>query len=190
MSKNSVFENVRKNRYLIISAVLLICGIAFGKEILDYLPPELCKNIFEIASKKSNSFYIAYIDKFTLPFVIITALYLSGFSAAGQITAGVAMFADGAIYGIKNAVNYSFVGKDYIIPALFEYFTFTIFIGFLLLIMSESAFASAKKIYLNVKSEGAEKPHYNAKNITVKYIAFTAVFAVFSAFSAFISGAV
>ncbi len=187
MSKKTVLATLKKNRYLIISCAVLIAGIVFGTAVLKYLPNELCRSIYEITSKESENFYIGFIDKFTLPFIIITALYLSGFSAAGQVTAGIAVFSDGAIYGLKNAVNFSFGGTDFFVSALLEYFTFTVFIGFLLLIMSENAFASARKICVSLKSDAVEKPCYNAKNLTVKYIAFTAVFAVFSVFSVFAS---
>lgn len=188
MSREKIFETFRKNRYLIFSCAVLICGIIFGTAVLKYIPDELCKNIYGIISKESGEFLISFIDKFTLPFIILTALYLSGFSAAGQITAALAVFADGAIYGIKTAVNYSFAGTDFLILALLEYFTFTIYIGFLILIMSENALASAKKVFVSLKSDLPEKSHYNAKKITVKYVTFTAVFAVFSAFSVFVSG--
>lgn len=188
MSKEKIFETLRKNRYLIFSCFVLICGIVFGTAVLKYIPDELCKNIYEIISKESSDFFINFIDKFTLPFIILTALYLSGFSAAGQITAALAVFINGTIYGIKNAVNYSFMGADFLISDLLEYFTFTIYIGFLTLIMSENALASAKKILISLKSDLPEKPHYNAKKITVKYVTFTAVFAAFSAFSVFVSG--
>ncbi len=187
MNAKKVFDTIKKNRYLIISCVILIFGIIFGTIVLKYLPDELCKNLFEITSRKSEIFYIGFIDKFTLPFIVMTALYFSGFSAAGQVTAGIALFADGAIYGVRNAVNYSFVGADFLVTALLEYFTFTIYIGFLVLIMSENAFASARKVSLSLRPETTEKPYYNAKKFTVKYITFTAIFAVFSAFSAFIS---
>ena len=91
------------------------------------------------------------------------------------------------VYGIKNALNFSYVGSDFIIKSVADYFTFSLYAAFLVVTMAESSLLSSQSVYNKLNKVSTEKPLYNAKNQTVKFITFTAVIALFSVFSGYIS---
>lgn len=105
----------------------------------------------------------------------------------GHITVSFALLGFGMVYGIKNALNFSFGGGDYIIKAVAEYFTFSLYAAFLVVTMAESSLLSSQSVYNKLNKASTEKPLYNAKNQIVKLTVFTAVIAAFSVLSGYIS---
>lgn len=186
MSAKKVLDLVLKNKFLIICCAVLILGTVFGTLVLKYLPEKLCGELLLLASPKADSFLTGFINRIALPLIILTSLYLSGFSAAGHATSAAAVFICGAIMGIKSAVNYLYSGTGFFLTALAEYFTFSLYVCFLLITMAESSFFSSQQIYIRAYRPSREISHTYAGNATVMYIAFTAASALFAAFSAYI----
>ena len=145
--------------------------------MLKLLPAELEHQLSEFVLKDgSGSVLSAAMNKFALPAFTLILLYLGGFNAAGHVTAAFALLGFGTVYGIKNALNFSCSGSDFIIKSVTDYFPFSLYAAFLVV-----------TIYNQLHNTACEKSLYNAKNQTVKLIAFTAVIALFSAFSGYIS---
>lgn len=187
IERKLIFDTVYKNRFLILSCVVLIAGTFFGTSMLKYLPENICKNLYSFISQNPESFSTEFLNKFCFPFMILICIYLAGFSALGCITSLAAVFINGAFFGLENGLNYMFSGTDYIISGLISFFTAKLYFCFMLIIMAESTVFLSRRISEKLKNNSAEIPHYNAKNQTVKFITFTFAFAIFSAVSAYIS---
>ncbi|MBQ7875652.1 MAG: hypothetical protein IJ306_10965 [Oscillospiraceae bacterium] len=187
IERKLIFEVIYKNRFLILSCAVLIAGTIFGTSMLNYLPEEICKNLYAFISQDAKSFSAGFFNIFCFPFIMLLGIYLAGFSAFGYITSFIVIFINGVFFGFENGINYMFSGTDYIINGLISYFTATLYFGFMLVIMAGNSVFSSRRILSRIKNKDAEIPHYNAKNQTVKFIAFTVIFAVFSAISAYIS---
>lgn len=187
MSRKEIFDIIYKNRILILCCAVLIFGGIIGTSVLKILPENVCVNLFDFLSDDNENFNNIFMNRFCFPAVVLTAIYFSGFGIFGRFTALLALFINGAFFAFENGIKYMFFGAEYFTKIMVSYFTATLFMGFLLIIMAENAFCSSNLINLIVNSKNTEKPHFKAKNITVKFITFTAVFAVFSAFSAYIS---
>lgn len=182
----SKIKEIIKSKYLIVSCILFLTGVTIGVCVLNFLPETLKNQLgaFELVTSK-NLFYSA-MNKFTLPISVLILLYLGGFNAMGHITITTALLGFGTVFGIKKALNYHYLGSDFIINSVAEYFTFSVYSVFLVLTMAESSFFSAQTAYRQMHSSICEKPLYNAKNQSVKLIAFTAIVIVFSALSTYI----
>ncbi|MBR3610720.1 MAG: hypothetical protein IKL57_04555 [Oscillospiraceae bacterium] len=178
IKRNQFFEALFKNRYIFILCSMLILGTFFGTSMLRLLPQNMCENLFSFLSEESSNFRRTFFDVFTLPFITLSASFISGFSLIGSYFIPVIIFAEGAIYGFKNALFYSFSGSEHILYAAISFVIINLLYGFMLIIISESTIYLSKsycKRNINIENETAEKPHYNAKNHVVKFITFTAV---------------
>ncbi len=187
IERKFIFDLFYKNRYLILLSGVLIAGTIFGTSMLGFLPENMSQNLFGFLSRESTGFRQLFLNRFCFPFVIFISVYLCGFSIIGSFLIPAIIFIFGALYGFENALMYKFSGIDYITSAIISYFTAMLYFGFLLIILSESSVFLSRTITIQIKSKNEEKPHYNAKNQTVKFITFTLVFAIFSVFSAYIS---
>ena len=163
---------------------MLILGTFFGTSMLKIIPEELSENLFGFVSKSSSEFINIFINRFSFPFIILFGIYLSGTCILGNFTAPAAIFINGFFFGFENALNFKFTGMDHVVSALVIFFTSAVFIDFILLIMSENSIYSSRQLSKCVSNKNDEKPHYNAKNLTVKFISFTAVFAIICLISA------
>lgn len=187
MDKKEAIKIIYKNRVLIMFCAVLIFGSIFGICVLKIIPEEVCENLFLISSKNTENFFGEFLNKFCFSAIMLTMVYFSGLSIVGKYTSFFAVFLNGACFSFINGINYMFAGTEYFINAVVSYFTSAFYFGFMLIIMAENSFFSSVAITEIIKSNNAEKAHFKAKNITVKYIGFTAVLALFSAFSAYIS---
>lgn len=187
MDKKTVFEEIYKNRFLIISCAVLIMGTFFGTSMLGFIPEEIRANLFDFISGDSREFGSVFINRFTFPFFVLLCLFLSGTSIFGEILSIITIFINGLLFGFEKALYYNYCEADYIPEAIIIFFTSTLFFEFILITASENSFFSSKKIIRAIENKNAEKPHSLARNSVVKLIAFTVVFAVISAFSAYIS---
>ena len=190
MDKKTLYNALYKNRFLIINCLMLVFGTMFGTSMLKVMPEELSTNLFEFIEKPSTDFLNLFTDKFTFPFLTLFGIYLSGTGILGKFTAPFLIFITGFFFGFENAINYKFSGLDYIVDSLIIFFLSTIFIDFLLIIMSENSVFSSLALSETISQNTPEKPHYNAKKITVKFVAFTVIFVIicliYSAFYKFI----
>lgn len=186
MDRKKTFELLLKNRFLILSCVVLILGTLFGTSVLKIIPEEVCGNLFIIISEKSESFMGCFLNKFCFSFVILLGIYLSGFSIIGTVLTFSTIFINGMVYGIQNGILYMFYSSDYILSGLLSYALSTLYFGFLIIIMAESSVFSSRRILDILKNKNTEKTHYNAKNQTVKFFTFTAIFMGISVFYAYI----
>ncbi|MBR5310017.1 MAG: hypothetical protein IKU42_02695 [Oscillospiraceae bacterium] len=187
MDRKEIFDTILKNRILILCCAMLIFGALFGICVLKILPETVCKNLFLFLSQKNENFINLFLNGFCFPATVLTAIYLSGFGLFGRFTALSALFINGVFYAFENGINYMFFGIGFFTKSMVTYFTSTLFIGFMLIIMAENAFYSSRLLSIIVEYNNAEKPHFKAKNLNIKYFTFTIVFALFSAFSAYIS---
>lgn len=183
MDKKAAINAVIKNRFLILICMMLIFGTFFGTSMLKYLPEETSRNIFNFISSDSESFFNAFIDRFSFPFIVLIGIYFSGSSIFGTFSAPFIIFIYGMLIGFENALKYSFFGADYIINGMILYFCGALYFGFIIITMAESSIFSSRKLIACLKVTNAEKPHYNAKKHTVKFFAFTVCFAVISLIS-------
>lgn len=186
MERKLIMNAVIKNRFLILSCLMLICGTFFGMGMIRYLPEEICKNIFNFISVFQKDYLNIFLNIFSFPFLILLALFFSGSCIFGNLTAPFLIFVFGAVEGFENSVVYMFLGENYIIYEMIYYLTGTVCFNYILIIMSENSLAAVKKLNYSIKETNSEKPYYNAKNQIVKFVAFTFVFVVISSFSAFI----
>lgn len=184
MDRKVIWNALYKNRFLILSCLMLILGTFFGTSMLKIIPEELSENLFGFVSKSSSEFINIFINRFSFPFIILFGIYLSGTCILGNFTAPAAIFINGFFFGFENALNFKFTGMDHTVSALVIFFTSAVFIDFILLIMSENSIYSSRQLSKCVSNKNDEKPHYNAKNLTVKFIGFTAVFAIICLISA------
>ena len=184
MDRKTIIETVFKNRFLILSCLMLILGTLFGTCVLKIVPEEFSKNLFNFVSKSSLDFMNIFINRFSFPFIILIGIYLSGTGIFGSITAQVMLFINGFFFGFENALNFKFSGMDYVISALVIFFTSAVFLNFFLLIIAENSVYSSIYLLKCVLDRTSEKPHYNAKKITVKFISFTVIFAIICLISA------
>lgn len=180
-------KEIVKNKYLFTACGLLLAGVVIGVLVLKFLPEKLESQLGEFALKDGGSVLKAAMNRFALPAFTLLLLYIGGFNAVGHITVSFALLGFGMVYGIKNALNFSFGGGDYIIKAVAEYFTFSIYAAFLVVTMAESSLLSSQGVYNKLNKASTEKPLYNAKNQTVKLTVFTVVIAAFSVLSGYIS---
>lgn len=186
MDKKHIFEELYKNRWLILICTVLILGSFFGTSITDILPENICKNIFEFMSEKTESFTKEFINIFSFPFAVLFTLYLSGLSIPGYISSFVVIFIFGMINALKNSIIYMFLGSEFVIENFINFLTADIILLVMIIVMAESSFFASKKIIRCIKNTSDEKPIYNAKNNTVKLITFTAIFVIISSFSAYL----
>ena len=184
LDRKVIWNALYKNRFLILSCLMLILGTFFGTSMLKIIPEELSENLFGFVSKSSSEFINIFINRFSFPFIILFGIYLSGTCILGNFTAPAAIFINGFFFGFENALNFKFTGMDHVVSALVIFFTSAVFIDFILLIMSENSIYSSRQLSKCVSNKNDEKPHYNAKNLTVKFIGFTAVFAIICLISA------
>ena len=184
MERKIIFETVYKNRFLILNCLMLFLGTIFGTSMLKIIPEELSGNLFAFVSKSSSDFINIFINRFSFPFIILTGIYFSGTGIFGSFTAPAMIFISGFFFGFENALNFKFSGMDHVVSALVIFFTSVVFIDFILLIMSENSIYLSLQLSKCVSNRNDEKQHYNAKNLTVKFISFTAVFAVICLISA------
>ncbi len=188
INRKQIFEIALKNRYIIILSIMLILGTVFGTSMLNILPEIICKNIFAFLSKETSDFYNNFFNIFSLSFFFLTASYLSGFSLIGSFFVPAIVFSNGIFYGFKNAVFYKFSGNEYILSSVLNLIITELFFVFLLIILSESAIFLSKSYSeksKNQQNNPPEKSHYNARNHSVKFIAFTAISVIVSVFSAY-----
>lgn len=180
-------KEIVKNKYLFTACGLLLAGVVIGVLVLKFLPEKLESQLGEFVLKDGGSVLKAAMNRFALPAFTLLLLYIGGFNAVGHITVSFALLGFGVVYGIKNALNFSYVGSDFIIKSVADYFTFSLYAAFLVVTMAESSLLSSQSVYNKLNKVSTEKPLYNAKNQTVKFITFTAVIALFSVFSGYIS---
>lgn len=183
---NSKIKEIIKSKYLITSCVLFLTGLIIGVCVLNFLPETLKNQLGTLEFITSKNLLNSAINKFTLPLAVIIFLYLGGFNAMGHITITAVLLGFGTVCGIKEALNYYYLGNDFIVNAVVEYFTFSIYSVFLVLTMAESSFFSAQAIYRQIYTTTGDKTHCNAKNQSVKFVTFTAVIMMFSLLSAYI----
>lgn len=179
-------KELLKNKYLLIACALLLTGTVIGSCVLNFLPEELKIQLGSFVLKDGKSILNIALDRFTLPFFALLILYIGSFNAVGHITATVALMSFGTVYGIKESLNFSFYGEEFIIKAAANYFTFSVYVLFLVATMAESCFLSAQSVYKELHGGSSEKAHYNAKNQTVKLITFTAITVLFSLLSGYV----
>lgn len=184
MDKKALYRNIYENRFLIISCAVLIFGTVFGMSMLKVIPAEITENYHKLISESNYEIINLFINRFSLSFMVIMCLYLSGTSVLGIFSAPAAVFLNGLFIGFQNAVNYKYSGMDHIINSLILFFTSTVFSNYFILIMSESALIYSGRLIDTVSGKTTEKAHYNAKKLTVKLIGFTVVLAVISMISA------
>ncbi len=184
MDKKSILTAVIKNRFVILICFMLISGTFFGMSMLKIIPEEINKNLFGFISNSSSEFINIFLNRFSFPFIILTGIYFSGNSIFGNFTVPAIIFINGFFFGFENALNFKFLGIDHIILALIIFFTSTVFIDFVLLVMSENSIYSSRQLLKCLSNKNAENSHYNAKNITVKYIGFTVIIAIVCIISA------
>ncbi len=185
MDKKNILSNILRNKILILSCAVLVIGCIFGVSMLKFLPEATAENLFSFASQNAETFFGSFLNRFCFPFITLLFVFLAGFSAVGKFTALAALFINGVFFGFENGINYMFSGSNYILNAAISYFTATVYFGFLLIIMSEASVFASLRLSSFLKNPSAEIPHYSAKNQTVKFITFTAIFAVFAAISAY-----
>ena len=183
MDKKIIADTAVKNRYLIFICMMLVFGTIFGTSMLKYLPEEICKNIYNFISSDSESFINVFIDRFSFPFIVLAGIYFSGSSILGTVSVPFIILIYGALIGFENAVKYSFLGADYIMNGMILYFCGALYFGFIIIVMAESSIFYSKKLKACIKETNLEKPHYNGKKQTVKFIAFTACFVIISLIS-------
>ena len=185
MDRKIVINALKKNKYLILICTVIVLGTFFGVSMLKFLPNEFEKNLFIFLSSEPKDIYNIIINKFAFPFIALFCLYFSGTSLIGNLTAIITMFLYGTVYGFQNGIFYAFGQNDHIFKEMISYFSGTVFFVFLLIIMAENSFFSSIRIKNAIKKTDQEKPHYDAKKQTVKFITFTVVFATISVFSSF-----
>ena len=178
------FEYIYKNRYLLLSCVVLLLGTVFGTSMLKIMSDEICRNIYIFISSDTDNLQNIFMNIFAFPFLTLILIFLSGTSFLGKITVPLMIFINGFVYGLKNAIFYSNSGADYITYDVISFFTSTLFFAFSLIIMSENSIVMSNMILEFIKKPNAEKPHYNAKKQYVKLATFTAVFVLISILSA------
>lgn len=175
-NKSKMLKEIIKNRFLLVSGLLLITGVLMGSYAVRLFPAVLKERLFSIATFETENLLYSFADNFVFPFILFAALFLSGFSAAGHLTACAEMLLCGAFVGIKSAVLLLDSNEIYI-----KFFIlYGIFICFMAVILSESAFFMSSAIIEKLKSNTAANTHYQAKILTVKYITFTVVSAAIS----------
>ena len=184
LDRKLIWNALYKNRFLILSCLMLILGTFFGTSMLKIIPEEISGNLFECISKSTSDYINIFINRFSFPFIILFGIYLSGTGILGNFTASAVIFINGFFFGFENALNFKFSGMDHTVSALVIFFTSAVFIDFILLIMSENSIYLSRQLSKCVSNKNDEKPHYNAKKLTVKFISFTAVFAVICLISA------
>lgn len=187
MDRKAIVDAIYKNRFLILICTVLILGTLFGIYVLKILPENICRNLYGFISENSNNFANEMLNRFSFPFIILTAEFFAGFSLLGKFTSPAATFINGVFFGFENGLKYMFLGKDFITSGVISYFTSTLYFGFFVILMAEASVCCSKQLYFSIKNSNTEKTLYNAKKQTVKFITFTLIIAVFSAFSAFIS---
>ncbi len=180
-------KEISKNKYLISACILLLVGVIIGVCVLNFLPEELKSQLGTFVLKGEKSVFNSAINKLAFPTFVLVLLYLGGFNAVGHVTVSFAMLCFGMIYGIKNALNFYYIGNEFIIKDIADYFTFSIYTAFLVITMAESSFLSSQYIYKQLHENTYEKPLYNAKNQAVKLLTFTAIITAFSILSGYIS---
>ena len=178
MDKKLIFNVVYKNRFMVISCIMLILGTLFGNSVLKIIPEEISENLFEFISKSTSDFINIFINRFSFPFIILIGIYLSGTGILGCFTAPAILFINGFFFGFENALNFKFLGMNYVVSALVVFFTSAVFIDFILLIMSENSIQSSLRLLNCVSNKNVEKTHYNTRNLTVKFISFTVIFVI------------
>ena len=187
MEKKLIFSDIYKNRFLILSCLMLISGTIFGTSMLRFLPEEVLENLYGFLSEQTENFPNEFINRFFFPFAVLMGLYFSGSGIFGRFTAPVLVFIYGSVFGLENSLKFMFSGADYLMDSMILFFSGTFFFGFSLLIMSENSIFSSKGIVSCIKGKNDGKPLYNAKKQAIKFAAFTACFIIISAFSAFIT---
>lgn len=185
MDKKLMYNIIYKNRFLIICCVMLISGTVTGMSMLEFTATNISENLFNFISRSSSDVFNIFINRFSFPFLILLGIYFSGTSILGIYTAPLLIFINGFFFGFENALNYSYIGIEYTVNALIIFFTSTLFLDFMLLIMSENSIFTSKKLINSISNVNSEKCDYKAKKLCVKFIAFTAVFAIISLFSAY-----
>ncbi len=184
MDRKLIWDTFYKNRFLILSCLMLVLGTFFGTSMLKIIPEELSENLFGFVSKSSSEFINIFINRFSFPFIILFGIYLSGTCILGNFTAPAMIFINGFFFGFENALNFKFLGLNYAVSALVVFFTSAVFIDFIVLIMSENSICLSQQLLKCISNKNNEKPHYNAKNLTVKFISFTVIFAIICLISA------
>lgn len=184
MDKRSIYKMIHQNRFLIINCAVLIIGTVFGMSMLRIVPEEIRYNYYNLVMESSTDILNLFFNRFSFSFVILIFVYLSGTSVFGIFSAPFAVFLNGFFYGFSGALNYSYSGLDYIMDSMILFFTSAVFNNFIILIMAENAIAYSEELLDSVSGKNAEKPHYKAGKLTVKFIAFTAAAAFFSVVSA------
>lgn len=187
MDIKSYFNTVYKNRIIIFCCSVLIIGTIFGTSMTGLLPEEIKRNIFVFLSESENDFSSLFFNIFTLPFIMLFSVFLSGFSTLGKTNCLFILFIDSVLFSFENSINYTYSGMNYIIESLKEQLTAMLFFNFLFIIMAENSYISSENILRIINNKTSEKPHYNTKKHTVKFITFTVIFAILSAFSAYIT---
>lgn len=178
MDKKVAFTVFNINRFLILTCAVLTFGTIFGTSMLKIIPNIIVENLYGLISKEPTNLINLFIDKFSVPFFTLVGLYFSGTGIFGKFTALFIIFLNGTFYGIENAIIYNFAGTNYIINSFINFIILTLLIDFLLIIMSENSIFSSILLLNSVSKENGEKPHYNAKKITVKFISFTVIFII------------
>lgn len=188
MERKVLFRNISENRFLIISCVMLILGSVFGVSMLRIIPEEIAKNYYMLITESGFEIFNLFINRFSFSFIILLCIFLSGTSILGIFSAPAAVFINGLFIGLLNALNYRYSGMDHIINSLILFFTSAVFNNFIIILMSENAFIYSSRLIDAVANKTAEKPHYNAKKLTVKFICFTVFMGFVSLISAVFTG--
>ena len=183
MDRKTLFKRVLKNRYLILVCLILILGTYFGTCVLKIIPENIAENLFGFVSKSALDFKGVFINRFSFPFIVLIGIYLSGTGILGSLTVPLVVFINGFLFGFENALNYKFLGMNYIVNSVMIFFTLTVFLDFMIIILSENSIYSSKQLTDYITGKNTEKSHYNAKKITVKFVTFTVIFVVVSLIS-------
>ncbi len=187
MVKNVIGKTLLKNRYLAISCLLLLFGTILGIIAMKSFSEDLYQKVYIVVTKSEDSFFDIIINRFVFLEILLFMAFLSGFSILGHLTGGMTAIILGVVYGIKNAVSYSVLGSDYVIHAIIEFFVFYIFFVFFFLLMLESSFQQTQILFLSTFAENDDRPHYNAKSQSVKFICFTVISLLFLALYAYLT---
>lgn len=176
LKKTKILTEISKNRYLLISCLMLSAGVLIGCYSVKIFPLMLKEKLFSIASFEAEDFLYSFADNFVFPFIALSALFLSGFSAAGHLTVSLEAILSGTYIGIKSSILLLNTNEIYL-----KFFVlYLIFVCFMAVILAESAFFTSSAILSSLKSSNAANMSYQAKYLSVKYIAFTLFSAVIS----------
>ena len=181
-----IMQTVKQNKYLIISCMILTYGIIIGTFLIKFIPENLCEKIFALIANNHPSLKTKFFDLFIMSFSVLTLEFIFGMNLCGNLINNVILFFNGIVLGICKSINFYYLGTNFILDSAIEYFTYTVFVEFVIILMAESALKFSKQLLIEINQNG-EKNSIKFKNYIVKYITFTCIIIIFSFLSAYIS---